>query len=91
MVANAAREANAIIDQRAFSWTELFAQFEATLPPTCGSRPCSRGSSGWRLHRRRSRSKRAGAEDLDAFIEALEMTGAFHDVLSTRNRPATTG
>jgi hypothetical protein len=33
VVANAAREANAIIDQRAFSWTELFAQFEATLPP----------------------------------------------------------
>ena len=33
VVSNAAREANAIIDQRAFSWSELFAQFEATLPP----------------------------------------------------------
>ena len=33
VVANEAREANRIIDQRAFSWTELFAQFEATLPP----------------------------------------------------------
>ena len=32
-VAAAAREANAIIDRRAFSWTELLAQFEATLPP----------------------------------------------------------
>src|SRR5262245_45381600 len=33
VVANAAREANQIIDQRAFSWTDLFAEFEATLPP----------------------------------------------------------
>ena len=32
VVANAAREANAIIDQRAFSWTDLLAEFEATLP-----------------------------------------------------------
>ena len=28
----AAREANALIDRRAFSWTELFNQFQATLP-----------------------------------------------------------
>src|SRR5690349_23945187 len=27
-VAAAAREANAVIDQRAFSWTDLFAEFE---------------------------------------------------------------
>src|SRR5687767_15495549 len=33
VVVAAAREANAIIDQRTFSWTDLFAQFEATLPP----------------------------------------------------------
>ena len=33
VVSNAAREANAIIDQRTFSWTDLFAEFEATLPP----------------------------------------------------------
>ena len=31
-VANAAREANGIIDQRAFSWSELFDQLEQTLP-----------------------------------------------------------
>ena len=29
----AAQEANALIDQRTFSWTELFNQIEATLPP----------------------------------------------------------
>ena len=32
VVANAAREANGIIDQRAFSWSELFDQLEQTLP-----------------------------------------------------------
>ena len=32
VVVDAAREANQIIDQRAFSWTELFGRFEATLP-----------------------------------------------------------
>ena len=30
---SAAREANALIDRRAFSWTELLNQFQATLPP----------------------------------------------------------
>src|SRR4051794_32237053 len=33
VVAAAAREANGIIDRRAFSWSELFSQFERTLPP----------------------------------------------------------
>ena len=75
-----------IIDQRAFSWTELFAQFEATLPPR-------------RAHHRGAAAARAdGAfvvaiavearrvEDLDAFIEALEATGAFRDVLPTEEQ-----
>ena len=31
-VAAAAQEANAIIDMRTFSWSDLFAQLEATLP-----------------------------------------------------------
>ena len=31
-VAAAAREANAVIDKRVFSWTELFNRFENTLP-----------------------------------------------------------
>ena len=40
-VAAAAREANELINRRAFSWTELLNQFQATLPPTCGCRRCS--------------------------------------------------
>src|SRR5215471_17853031 len=33
VVVNAAQEANALIDQRTFSWTEFFNQIEATIPP----------------------------------------------------------
>ena len=33
VVAAAAREANALIDGRTFSWTALFNQLESTLPP----------------------------------------------------------
>ena len=84
VVATAAREANQIIDQRAFSWTRLFAQFEATLPPDV------------RITAVQPRLERAGsfivairvearrAEDLDAFIEALETDGAFHNVLAVQ-------
>jgi hypothetical protein len=86
VVANAAREANQIIDQRAFSWTELFAQFEATLPPDV------------RITAVRPRLDRGGhfivaigvearrAEDLDAFVEALETGGAFHNVLAVQEQ-----
>jgi hypothetical protein len=86
VVSNQAREANAIIDQRAFSWTGLFAQFEATLPPDV------------RITAVQPRLQRAGdfvvsigvearrAEDLDSFIEALEKTGSFRNVLSVQEQ-----
>ena len=87
VVADAAREANQIIDQRAFSWTELFGRFEATLP------------SGVRLTAVRPRLESTGdfvvaigvearrAEDLDAFVEALETNGG----VSQRARGSGTG
>ena len=91
VVANAARAANQIIDQRAFSWTELFGKFESTLPPDV------------RIRAVRPRLERVGnfivavslearrAEDLDAFIEALETSGAFHDVLATQAQTGASG
>ena len=89
VVASAAREANQIIDQRAFSWTALFGQFEATLPPdvriTAVQPRLERGSTfilAISVEARR-------AEDLDAFIEALEMDGAFHDVLAVQEQTGT--
>ena len=84
-VASAAREANDLIDQRAFSWTELFTQFEATLPDdvriTAVQPRLEKGVFivGVAVEARR-------AEDLDAFLEALEMTGTFHNVLATETQ-----
>jgi hypothetical protein len=86
VVAAAAREANGIIDRRAFSWTELFAQFEHTLPPDV------------RITAVQPRLERDGrfivsmsvearrVEDLDAFVEALETRGTFRNVLPTEEQ-----
>lgn len=91
VVADAAREANDIIDRRAFSWTELFSQFEATLPPDVritAIRP--------RLDKQGNFVVAVGvearrAEDLDEFIEALENTGSFHNVLSIQEQTSDDG
>jgi hypothetical protein len=79
-VANAAREANGIIDQRAFSWTELFGQFEHTLPDNVRITAVQPrlDQEGNFVVAMKVQARRA--EDLDAFIEALEKTGAFHNV-----------
>jgi Tfp pilus assembly protein PilN len=81
VVAGQAREANAIIDQRTFSWTELFETFEATLPAdvriTAVKPRLEQDGTfyvGMTVEARR-------AEDVDAFVEALEKSNAFHDVL----------
>ena len=78
-VSVSAREANGIIDRRAFSWTELFGQYEATLPADV------------RIKAVQPRLEKdvffvavivqaRKIEDVDAFIEALEATGAFRNV-----------
>jgi hypothetical protein len=86
VVATAAREANGIIDQRAFSWTGLFSQFEATLPadvritavqPQLESDGTFTVSVGVQARR---------VEDLDAFLEALETQSTFRDVLSVQEQ-----
>ena len=90
VVADAAREANDIIDQRAFSWIGLFAQFEATLPADVRItqvRPrLDRGSFvvGMSVEARR-------ADDLDAFMEALEADAGFRNVLAIEDRTTEAG
>jgi hypothetical protein len=84
-VADRAREANAIIDRRAFSWTELFAQLEDTLPADVritGVHPRLEGESfivSVAVEGRRP-------EDLDSFVEALESKGRFRNVLATETQ-----
>jgi Tfp pilus assembly protein PilN len=78
----AAREANALIERRVFSWTEVLNQFETTLPAAV------------RIMSVRPRVERDGTmrvevvvlartvEAVDAFVESLEKRGAFSGVLS---------
>lgn len=89
-VVGAAREANALIDQRAFSWTELFGRIEATLPAdvmVTSVRPDIREGRIWVsmavLGRR--------IADIDAFMERLEQTGAFAEVLSRQEEATDDG
>ena len=81
-VQTAALEANQLIDRRAFSWTDLFNRFENTLPAEVriASVTPQVDSAGRMLVAVTVVSRRV--EDLDGFIEALEKTGAFQEVLS---------
>lgn len=82
VVQSAAREANQLIDRRAFSWTDLFNRFEATLPADVrlvAVQP-QIDEDGRRLVAMTVVSRRV--EDLDAFIDALQQTGAFRGVLT---------
>lgn len=90
-VSASAREANAIIDRRLFSWTELFNHFETTLPAEVrisAFRPKVDASgdiilSVTVLGRR--------VEDIDRFMGALEETRAFTGVLSREERTTESG
>lgn len=80
LVVTAAREANGLIDQRTFSWTEFFNRIEATLPPDVmlsAVRPAV-DEDGTRVEMAVLGRR---AEDIDEFVEKLEATGAFEDVL----------
>jgi hypothetical protein len=86
VVQAAAREANQLIDRRAFSWTDLFNRFESTLPPDVRLMAVQPqvDSDGRMLVAMTVVSRRV--EDLDAFIEALEKTGAFREVLTRQEQ-----
>jgi Tfp pilus assembly protein PilN len=79
LVSTAAKEANALIEQRTFSWTALFNQLESTLPEDVmlmSVRPTFRDNDtilSFELQGKRT-------EDVDAFMDNLEATGLFHDV-----------
>jgi len=80
-VKGAAREANALIDRRTFSWTELLNYFQTTLPPDvriAGVAPQA-DEQGRRLVQINVLARRV--EDLEEFMGALEKTEAFSGVL----------
>ena len=79
IVADEAKAANDLIEQRTFSWTQLFNYLEATLPEDVmltavhpvfaeGVTQISMSIQG------------RGGDVIDNFWERLEKTGAFHDI-----------
>jgi type IV pilus assembly protein PilN len=86
-----ARQANDLIDRRTFSWTELFNRLETTLPPEVritSVRPA--------LDRNRRITLTItvlarGVDDVNEFMERLEATGAFANLLSSEERITDSG
>ena len=74
--------ANGLIDRRTFSWTELFNRFEATLPENVRLNSVApRVESDRHVALVLNVSARS-VGDIDQFMENLEETGVFADMLS---------
>ena len=84
LVVNAAREANVLIDRRTFSWTALFNRIEETLPPDVMLTTVQPvvDEDGTKLAMT-VLSRRT--VDVDEFMEKLEATGAFEQVLQRQD------
>jgi hypothetical protein len=83
VVSGAAREAKTIIEMRSFSWTDLLAQFEKTLPENVRITAVQPRieNDGRFVIGMRVEARQGG--DLEKFLDDLEMTGAFRNVLTT--------
>jgi Tfp pilus assembly protein PilN len=80
MVAAAAAEANDLIEQRTFSWTQLFNELQSTLPydvMLTSIRPEFKEGVTTLNFDLQGKS----ADDVQDFWDHLEKTGAFHDVV----------
>jgi hypothetical protein len=82
---DASREANLLIERRAFSWTELFNRFESTLPADVRISAVEPqiDREGRLLIAVSVISRRV--EDLHAFMDQLEMGGGLRDVISRQD------
>ena len=89
-VSAAAREANAIIDRRAFSWTDLLVQLEVTLPADVRiTRVQPQLEEG--VFKVLLAAEARSTEDVADFIDALENTGAFRDIVPLRQATSEEG
>ena len=84
MLAASTREANALIDQRTFSWTVFFGLIERTLPFDLRLVSVAPRAEQGQM-RVTMRVVGRGLDDIDAFIDALQETGAFYDLFA-RNK-----
>lgn len=79
-VAALAREANAVIDRRTFSWTAFFNRLEETLPPgVVLSSVMPESENGRTVVMMAVQARRAA--DIEEFMLQLEGSGSFTDVL----------
>jgi Tfp pilus assembly protein PilN len=86
-----ARQANDLIDRRTFSWTELFNRFETTLPDDvriASVKPHVDRDRGIVLEINVTAKT---LDDVNAFIENLEQTGAFANVRPAAEHPDEAG
>jgi hypothetical protein len=90
LLANATHEANNIIDQRTFSWTTFFGVIEKALPldvRLVAIQP--------RIERKDFKVALAviskSADDINRFVDVLDQTGVFLDVLPKTQTPQDDG
>jgi hypothetical protein len=79
VLAASAKEANHLIEQRTFSWTQLFNHLEATLPEDVMLTSVNPDFDEGVTHVRMEIQGRGG-DVIDNFWERLEKTGAFHTI-----------
>ena len=80
LIVGAAHEANSLIDQRTFSWTAFFNRIESTLPPDVMLTSVRPSIKDGETHVTIGVLGRR-AEDVDEFMEKLEATGAFSEIV----------
>ena len=86
LIVGAAHEANSLIDQRTFSWTAFFNRIESTLPPDVMLTSVRPSIKDGETHVTIGVLGRR-AEDIDEFMEKLEATGAFREIVpATQDR-----
>lgn len=86
-----ARQANDLIDRRTFSWTELFNRLETTLPPEVRITSVRPSIDPNRRITLAVTVLARGVDDVDEFMERMEATGAFVNVLSREERVTDSG
>lgn len=80
-ILQAAREANTLIDRRTFSWTLLLNHLETTLPGDVMLTAVQPGVDRGRVTVTIAVAARS-VEAVDTFVQRLEQTGAFADLVS---------
>jgi len=86
-----AREANILIDQRLFSWTDLLSRLESTLPDNVritALRPSVARDGTIKVTMTVTAE---GVDDIEQFMANLEQTTAFSDVYPLDDEPAEEG